>query len=279
MSIAWKVALEAHAQGAEIVLTNAPVAMRMGEIHNLAKLCGDAPCDPGGCFSEEDLQKLFEGAMEHFGGKVDFVLHNIGESQCPEGCHYTDLNYNFLQTTFDVSAISLYKTLATAKKLDALNEWGSVVALSYIAAQGRIFPDYGDMADAKSLLESITRSFGYHYGVAKKDPREHRQPITHGDDGGKRREGFRRVHQLQRSDVAAGECRCAIVRRVLHHAVQRFDALRYDAKPVPRRRVLQHGCLHGGHLEVWARRRITKRSDPRRAMFHGGHRGHVVFVL
>ena len=168
MSIAWKVALEAHAQGAEIVLTNAPVAMRMGEIHNLAKLCGDAPVIPADATSEEDLQKLFEGAMDHFGGKVDFVLHSIGMSpNVRKGRHYTDINYNFLQTTLDVSAISLHKTLATAKKLDALNEWGSVVALSYIAAQ-RIFPDYGDMADAKSLLESITRSFGYHYGVAKK---------------------------------------------------------------------------------------------------------------
>ena len=168
MSIAWKVALEAHAQGAEIVLTNAPVAMRMGEIHNLAKLCGDAPVIPADATSEGDLQALFEGAMEHFGGKVDFVLHSIGMSpNVRKGKHYTDINYKFLQTTLDVSAISLHKTLATAKKLDALNEWGSVVALSYIAAQ-RIFPDYGDMADAKSLLESITRSFGYHYGVAKK---------------------------------------------------------------------------------------------------------------
>ena len=106
--------------------------------------------------------------MEHFGGKVDFVLHSIGMSpNVRKGKHYTDINYKFLQTTLDVSAISLHKTLATAKKLDALNEWGSVVSLSYIAAQ-RIFPDYGDMADAKSLLESITRSFGYHYGVAKK---------------------------------------------------------------------------------------------------------------
>ena len=133
MSIAWKVALEAHAQGAEIVLTNAPVAMRMGEIHNLAKLCGDVPVIPADATSKEDLQNLFEGAMEHFGGKVDFVLHSIGMSpNVRKGKHYTDLNYKFLQTTLDVSAISLHKTLATAKKLDALNEWGSVVSLSYI---------------------------------------------------------------------------------------------------------------------------------------------------
>ena len=167
-SIAWKTALQAHAQGAEIVLTNAPVAMRMGEIHDLAAQIGGAPVIPADATSVEDLTALFEGAMEHFGGKVDFVLHSIGMSpNVRKGKHYTDINYSWLQTTLDVSAISLHKTLAVAKNLDAINEWGSVVALTYIAAQ-RIFPDYGDMADAKSLLESITRSFGYHYGVAKK---------------------------------------------------------------------------------------------------------------
>jgi|TARA_B110000116_G_C16786389_1_gene561105 enoyl-[acyl-carrier protein] reductase I len=168
MSIAWKVAEQAVAQGAEIVLTNAPIAMRMGTINELAAKCNDALVIPADATSEEDLQNLFEGAMEHFGGKIDFVLHSIGMSpNVRKGRHYTDLNYKFLQTTLDVSAISLHKTLATAKKLDALNEWGSVVALTYIAAQ-RTFPDYGDMADAKSLLESITRSFGYHYGIANK---------------------------------------------------------------------------------------------------------------
>lgn len=167
MSIAWKVAEQAVAQGAEIVLTNAPVAMRMGAINELAAKC-NAPVIPADATSEEDLKNLFEGAMEHFGGKVDFVLHSIGMSpNVRKGKHYTDINYKFLETTLDVSAISLHKTLATAKKLDAINEWGSVVALTYIAAQ-RIFPDYGDMADAKSLLESISRSFGYHYGVSKK---------------------------------------------------------------------------------------------------------------
>ncbi|MDA0303992.1 MAG: SDR family oxidoreductase [Bacteroidetes bacterium] len=167
-SIAWKTAIQAHAQGAELVLTNAPVAMRMGEIHELSKIVGNAPVIPADATSVEDLTALFEGAMEHFGGQVDFVLHSIGMSpNVRKGKHYTDINYNWLQTTLDVSAISLHKTLAVAKKMDAISDWGSVVALTYIAAQ-RIFPDYGDMADAKSLLESITRSFGYHYGVAKK---------------------------------------------------------------------------------------------------------------
>ena len=168
MSIAWKTAETCHRMGADIVLTNAPVAMRMGDIHKLAEQGGNAPAIPADATSMEDLKALFEGAMEHFGGKVDFVLHSIGMSpNVRKGKHYTDINYNWLQTTLDVSAISLHKTLAVAKKLDAISEWGSVVALTYIAAQ-RIFPDYGDMADAKSLLESITRSFGYHYGVEKK---------------------------------------------------------------------------------------------------------------
>ena len=190
MSIAWKVALEAHAQGAEIVLTNAPVAMRMGEIHNLAKLCGDAPVIPADATSEEDLQNLFEGAMEHFGGKVDFVLHSIGMSpNVRKGKHYTDINYKFLQTTLDVSAISLHKTLATAKKLDALNEWGSVVSLSYIAAQ-RIFPDYGTWP--------MPSRFGKHHPQlwlplrgGQEDPCQHCQPVAHSDNGRQRREGLR----------------------------------------------------------------------------------------
>jgi enoyl-[acyl-carrier protein] reductase I len=168
MSIAWKVAEQAVAQGAEIILTNAPIAMRMGTINELAKKCNNCPVIPADATSEEDIKNLFESAVEHFDGKIDFVLHSIGMSpNVRKGRHYTDINYKFLQTTLDVSAISLHKTLATAKKLNALNDWGSVVALTYIAAQ-RTFPDYGDMADAKSLLESITRSFGYHYGVSNK---------------------------------------------------------------------------------------------------------------
>ena len=166
-SIAWKVAEEAKKQGAEFVLTNAPIAMRMGAISELAEKC-NAKVIPADATSMEDLENLFIEAQEVLGGKIDFVLHSIGMSvNVRKGKHYTDVNYNWLQTTLDVSAISLHKTLAVAKKLDAINDWGSVVALTYIAAQ-RIFPDYGDMADAKSLLESITRSFGYHYGVAKK---------------------------------------------------------------------------------------------------------------
>jgi len=168
MSIAWKVAEQAHAQGAEFVLTNAPIALRMGEINDLAKKCGDAPVIPADATNNEDLAKLFDETAKHFGGKIDFVLHSIGMSpNVRKGKHYTETNYDFYHKTLDISAMSLHRVLKTAYEKDAINEWGSVVALSYIAAQ-RVFPDYNDMADAKALLESITRSFGYHYGAKRK---------------------------------------------------------------------------------------------------------------
>ena len=167
MSIAWKVAERAHEEGAEFVLTNAPIAMRMGAINELAEKTGSKVI-PADATNVEDLEKLIQESMDHLGGKIDFVLHSIGMSpNVRKKKHYTEINYNYYNQTLDVSAGSLHKTLATAQKMDALSEWGSVVALTYIAAQ-RIFPDYNDMADAKSLLESITRSFGYHYGIKKK---------------------------------------------------------------------------------------------------------------
>jgi enoyl-[acyl-carrier protein] reductase I len=166
-SIAWKVAQRAHEEGAVFVLTNAPIAMRMGEINKLAEETGSQVI-PADATSIEDLENLVTKSMEILGGKVDFVLHSIGMSpNVRKGKHYTESNYQYYNQTMDVSAISLHKTLATLYKHDAVNEWGSVLALSYIAAQ-RIFPDYNDMADAKSLLESITRSFGYHYGIKNK---------------------------------------------------------------------------------------------------------------
>ncbi len=166
MSIAWKVAERAHEEGASFVLTNAPIAMRMGAINDLAEKT-NSKVIPADATSVEDLTNLFNEAQSHLGGKVDFVLHSIGMSpNVRKKKHYTGLNYEWYKQTLDVSAMSLHKTLQVAKDLDAINEWGSVVALTYIAAQ-RIFPDYNDMADAKSLLESITRSFGYHYGTSK----------------------------------------------------------------------------------------------------------------
>lgn len=167
-SIAWKVAVRAVEEGAQIVLTNAPVALRMGQINELSKICKDAPVIPADATSVEDLENLFKKATEHFGGKVDFVLHSIGMSpNVRKEIPYNQTNYANFQKTLDVSALSLHKVLQAARNLDALNEWGSVLALSYIAAQ-RTFPGYNDMADAKALLESITRSFGYYYGFEKK---------------------------------------------------------------------------------------------------------------
>ncbi len=167
-SIAWKTALAAHAAGAQIILSNAPIALRMGKIKELAALCGNAPVIPADATSMEDLEQLFQQSTEQLGGKLDFVLHSIGMSpNVRKQIPYTDTNYDNFHKTLDISALSLHRVLQTAMKLDALNEWASVVALSYIAAQ-RTFPGYNDMADAKAVLESIARSFGYHYGFARK---------------------------------------------------------------------------------------------------------------
>ncbi|MEQ6166693.1 SDR family oxidoreductase [Ekhidna sp. MALMAid0563] len=166
-SIAWKVAEKAHEQGATFTLTNAPIAMRMGEINKLGEKCG-AEIIPADATSMEDLENLFTKSQETLGGKIDFVLHSIGMSpNVRKGKDYGDLNYDWFQKTLDVSALSFHKMMQTAEKLDAMNEWGSILGLSYIAAQ-RTFPDYSDMAQAKALLESIARSYGYRLGVSKK---------------------------------------------------------------------------------------------------------------
>ena len=165
-SIAWKTALRCVEECGEIVLTNAPIAMRMVEINKLAELC-NAPLIPADVTSEEDVENLLIKTKEHFGGGVDFILHSIGMSiNVRKGIHYTENNYDFTHKGLDISAISLHRVLKLAMKHDAINEWGSVVALSYIAAQ-RVFPDYNDMADGKAMLESIARNFGYQYGVKK----------------------------------------------------------------------------------------------------------------
>lgn len=166
-SIAWKVAERCKEEGASFTLTNAPIALRMGKINELAKKC-NAEVIPADATSTADLEALFTKSMELLGGKLDFVLHSIGMSpNVRKEKPYTDLNYDFLLKTIDISAASFHKVIQSAYKLDAMNEWGSILALSYIAAQ-RSFPGYNDMAEAKSMLESIARSFGYHYGIKKK---------------------------------------------------------------------------------------------------------------
>ncbi|HNX78961.1 MAG TPA: enoyl-ACP reductase [Prolixibacteraceae bacterium] len=162
-SIAWKVAVRAHEEGASLVLTNTVIALRMGDTNKLGEQLG-CPVISADATNIEDLQQLFVQSMQALGGKIDFILHSIGMSpNVRKGRHYSDLDYGMLSKTLDISAVSFHKVLQTARKLDAMNEWGSVVALSYVAAQ-RTFYGYNDMADAKALLESIARSFGYIYG-------------------------------------------------------------------------------------------------------------------
>lgn len=165
-SIAWKVAERAVEEGARITLSNTPLAVRMGTTDELAKKL-DAKLIPADATSVDDLQRVFTESMEALGGKIDFVLHSIGMSpNVRKKRTYDDLDYDMLNTTLDVSAISFHKMLQVAKKLDAIAEGGSVVALTYMAAQ-RTMVGYNDMADAKAMLESIARSFGYIYGREK----------------------------------------------------------------------------------------------------------------
>jgi enoyl-[acyl-carrier protein] reductase I len=166
-SIAWKVALKAHEEGAQFTLSNAPIAMRMGEINKLGEICG-AEIIPADATSLEDLEILISKSTEILGGKLDFVLHSIGMSpNVRKKKSYGNLNYDWFQKSLDVSALSFHKVMQVGEKLDAFNEWGSILALSYIAAQ-RTFPDYSDMAQAKAVLESIARSYGYRLGQSKK---------------------------------------------------------------------------------------------------------------
>ncbi len=166
MSIAWKVAEKAVEEGATLTLSNTPVAVRMGQVNALGEKLG-APIIPADATNVDDLREVFSQSMEALGGPVDFVLHSIGMSpNVRKKRTYDDLDYDMLSKTLDISAVSFHKMLQVAKKMDAIAEYGSVVALSYVAAQ-RTFFGYNDMADAKSLLESIARSFGYIYGREK----------------------------------------------------------------------------------------------------------------
>jgi enoyl-[acyl-carrier protein] reductase I len=166
-SIAWQVALKAWQQGAELVLTNSPVAIRLGTINELARITGSRMI-PADATSMVDIDKLISESMEIFGGRFDFILHSIGMSpNVRKDIPYENTSYENMLKTFDISALSFHRILQTAYKYDAINEWGSVVALSYVAAQ-RTLSGYNDMGDAKALLESIARTFGYIYGRERK---------------------------------------------------------------------------------------------------------------
>ncbi len=163
-SIAWHIAEKCHKHGAQMVLTNAPPALRMGKIQGLGEKI-DAPVIPADATSMEDLEALIRQSMEHFGGQIDFVLHSIGMSiNVRKKRAYTDLNHEWMQKTFDISAISFHKVLQLLYNMDAMKAGGSILALSYMAAQ-RVFPGYNEMAESKALLESFARSFGYHFAV------------------------------------------------------------------------------------------------------------------
>jgi enoyl-[acyl-carrier protein] reductase I len=166
-SIAWKTALKAKEQGAQFVLTNAPVALRMGGIQELAKEC-NTEVIPADATSVDDIKNLYTQSKELLGGNFDFMLHSIGMSpNVRKGKAYHELNYDWLQKTYDISAVSFHKMMQTADQMNVMNDWGSIVGLSYIAAQ-RTYPFYNDMADAKALLESIARSYGYRFGKKNK---------------------------------------------------------------------------------------------------------------
>jgi enoyl-[acyl-carrier protein] reductase I len=166
-SIAWQTAERVHEEGGSFILTNAPVALRMGTLNELAEKTGSEIISADAT-SEEDLTNLVEQAVKILGGKLDFVLHSIGMSvNVRKGRHYTDENYGYTSKGWDISALSFHKVLQTLYKADAMNEWGSIIALTYMASQ-RSFPDYNDMADNKAYLESVARSFGYFFGKEKK---------------------------------------------------------------------------------------------------------------
>jgi enoyl-[acyl-carrier protein] reductase I len=167
MSIAWRVALKAHEEGARFTLTNTPMALRLGTLDELAKKTGSEVL-PADATNVQDVENVLQKSMQILGGKVDFILHSIGMSpNVRKGLPYDRLKYDYFVKTLDISALSFHKLLLLARKNDAIADWGSVVALSYVAAQRTLY-GYNDMGDAKALLESIARSFGYIYGRDKK---------------------------------------------------------------------------------------------------------------
>ena len=161
-SIAWKVAEAVHREGAQFALSNAPVARRLGSMDELADKT-DSPVIWADATDDDDLAALFNDVQDEYGG-IDFVVHSIGMGvNVRKDVPYEDLNYNWYQKTLDISAVSLHRIVHHALDTGALNDGGSIVAMSYIGAQ-RIFSKYSEMGDAKALLESIVRSFGYRLG-------------------------------------------------------------------------------------------------------------------
>ncbi|WGH26395.1 MAG: SDR family oxidoreductase [Candidatus Bostrichicola ureolyticus] len=162
-SIAWKVAERAYEEGADIVLSNTPIALKKGNIYKLSKNTNSIII-PADATSLKDIENLFNKTIEHFNGKIDFLLHSIAMSiNIRKERAYTNIDYNWLQKSWDISAVSFHKIMKIAWDKDAINEWGSIIALTFIGAK-RIFTGYNDMADHKAYIESIARSFGYYWG-------------------------------------------------------------------------------------------------------------------
>jgi enoyl-[acyl-carrier protein] reductase I len=163
-SIAWALAEAAHREGARFVLTNAPVARRFGRLDELAEATGGSPVVYADATNDDELEDLFTQATDALGGPLDFVVHSIGMGMnVRKGRPYEDLKYEWYQKSLDISAVSLHRMVRAALAKDALADGGSVLAMSYIGAQ-RVFSEYSEMGDAKALLESIVRSFGYRLG-------------------------------------------------------------------------------------------------------------------
>jgi enoyl-[acyl-carrier protein] reductase I len=165
-SIGWQIALAAKREGAELAVSNVAVALRVGKPAELAKLLGDAPLIACDVSNSEEISKCFQEAKEKL-GKLDFFVHSVGMSQnIRKGLSYENSKYDWFLKTLDVSGLSLHRLLHGALAEEALNDGASVLAISYIAAQ-RSFTTYGDMSDAKALLESVARSFGSRLGEKK----------------------------------------------------------------------------------------------------------------
>lgn len=163
-SLAWVLAERAHAEGARFVLSNAPVARRFGRLGELAEATGGSPVVYADATNDDELEAVFAAAKDAFGGPVDFVVHSIGMGfNVRKGRPYEDLKYDWYLKTLDVSAVSLHRTVSAALRQDALARGGSILAMSYIGAQ-RTFSEYSEMGDAKALLESVVRSYGYRLG-------------------------------------------------------------------------------------------------------------------
>ncbi len=202
-SIAWKTAERVHEEGGLFVLSNAPASIRMGTIDELAQKTG-SQIIPADATSVVDLEILVDEAVKILGGKIDFVLHSIGMSvNVRKGNDYTNQNYDYTEKGWNVSAVSFHKVMQVLYKKDAMNEWGSIVALSYMAAQ-RVFPDYNDMADNKAYLESIARSFGYFFGRDKKVRGKYNFTIANGNKSRSSSQRFWGVCCFFRKNVTSG---------------------------------------------------------------------------